>query len=166
MKSILITLAFSAFFVSCTPYPRYTTDTPRTPEASEANLPTHTTNDYLRLAMILQQSLGQPYRYASATDPGLDCSSFTRRVFRDYSGLDLPRTAADQATLGGEVPRARLTFGDLVLFESRREGITHVGIYVGYGQFIHVSSSEGVIISYLGEEYWAQRFAAARRIIE
>jgi soluble lytic murein transglycosylase-like protein len=86
-----------------------------------------------------EKYLGVPYRWGG-TDPstGLDCSGLTRRVYADL-GVDLPRTAAQQATAGTAVASlADARPGDLVFFDysSSRAGVDHVGIYIGGGQMI------------------------------
>jgi cell wall-associated NlpC family hydrolase len=85
---------------------------------------------------------------------------------REYARISLPRTAAEQYTQGVEVSRRNMLYGDLVFFETEREKITHVGIYIGFGEFIHASTTQGVIISALNESYWAQRFVGAKRILQ
>jgi lipoprotein Spr len=117
--------------------------------------------------MILREYLGKPYRGQSRYDVGVDCSMFTRDVFRSYNRMELPRTAAEQFKAGRDVPHGRMMFGDLVFFRTERNNkITHVGIYVGDNEFIHASSSQGVIISGLSEKYWAKAYVAGRRILD
>ena len=67
---------------------------------------------------------------------------------------------------GTEVARSRLRFGDLVFFHTNRERVSHVGVYVGFNEFIHVSSSNGVTITNLSEKYWAQAYVGARRVLQ
>lgn len=96
---------------------------------------------------MARSQLGRRYLFGG-TDPdeGFDCSGFTRYLARAL-GVSLPRTAAEQAQVGKEVPRdvARLRVGDLLTF-GKDGRITHVGIYVGNGRFIHASSYAGRII--------------------
>lgn len=121
--------------------------------------------EMIRLGLIAQKYLGKPSPQSSNGGGGIDCSEFTRRVFDDYGSVTLPRTAAEQFALGSEVARSELAFGDLVFFAESDRQIFHVGISVGFNQFIHSSSSRGVIVSSLSESYWHKRFAGARRLI-
>jgi cell wall-associated NlpC family hydrolase len=153
-------------FVGCTSYPRYRAYTPATPKGETPEQDLLTPNEFMRLGSILQKYLGRPYRGKSRTAAGLDCSEFTQNVYREFNKTLLPRTVADQFKMGKRTPRHRLAFGDLVFFETRRDKVSHVGIYIGHNEFIHASTSKGVIISGLGESYWTERYVGARRILE
>lgn len=111
--------------------------------------------------------LGTPYRYGGASPGGFDCSGFTTYIFKQFN-VQLPRTAAGQASVGRAVDRSDLMPGDLLLFKCYGNGIDHVGIYYGEGKFIHSSSprSGGVILSSLNESYYLRSYVGARRIIE
>jgi len=98
--------------------------------------------------------------------PGVDCSLFTREVYKRFNGTELPRTARDQYRQGRPVNYRRLAFGDLLFFRTDRNQVSHVGIYIGHSEFMHASTSLGVIISGLGEKYWAERYVGARRILQ
>jgi len=152
--------------VGCAPYPRYRPDADVTPREQRPDDQHLTTAEFIDLAMILQRQLGRPYRGRSKWEAGLDCSKFVRDVFQEFNRTQLPRTAAEQYKEGKEVARSRLKFGDLVFFRTERDRISHVGIYVGFNDFIHASTSNGVIISNLSEEYWARRYAGARRVLD
>jgi len=100
---------------------------------------------------------------------GFDCSGFVRYVFSHAVGLELPTNSAGQFLAGLKVNRTEMQPGDLVFFRTtggRRGGgrISHVGIYIANGQFIH-SPSRGktVRVDSLDESYWAKRFAGAKR---
>ncbi|MFQ1000313.1 transglycosylase SLT domain-containing protein [Modestobacter sp. SSW1-42] len=91
--------------------------------------------------------LGVPYKWGGTDASGLDCSGLTQRVYADL-GIDLPRTAAQQATAGRPVASlAEAQPGDLVLFDhsSSRAGIDHVGIYIGGGKMI-AAPQEGEVV--------------------
>lgn len=152
--------------VGCSPYPRFAQYGSTTPEQKSETAEWRRTEDYLNFGAIVQKYLGKPYAGSSRYQPGIDCSLFTQEVMREYARIMLPRSAAEQYTQGLEVSRRNLMYGDLVFFETERGRITHVGIYIGFGEFIHASSSQGVIISALNETYWAQRFVGARRILQ
>jgi len=161
-STVLVLLTLSA----CTPYPRYKPYSPTTPQIEPLTDQLLNSNSYIRFGLILQKYLGKPYKGTSKYVPGLDCSAFTQRVFREFNKTELPRKAAAQHNVGKTVPRHRVSFGDLVFFETERNRISHVGIYIGYNEFIHASSSRGVIISGMNEEYWSRRYVGARRILE
>ncbi len=97
---------------------------------------------------------------------GFDCSGFVRYVFAHAIGVQLPANSASQFLAGLKVKRADLKPGDLVFFHTsgRRQRITHVGIYLSDGRFIHAPTvGKAVQISSLGEAYWAKRFVGAKR---
>lgn len=96
---------------------------------------------------------------------GFDCSGFVRYVFAHAIGLQLPSNSAAQFLAGIKVKRADMKPGDLVFFHTRgRRGISHVGIYISNGRFIHSpTTGKSVEISSLDDSYWAKRFAGAKR---
>ena len=109
--------------------------------------------------------VGTRYHYGGLSRDGIDCSAFTREVFRKSFNVDLPRTACMQSVLGNPVHKEALKFGDLVFFHtSGRAKISHVGIYVGEGLFANASCSRGVTVSSLESKYWAKRFLFAKRL--
>jgi len=123
------------------------------------------TNDSIRLGVIMQSYLGKPYSGKSGYDPGVDCSDLVNKVFKQFDRRALPETVARQWLVGEPVHRNLLQYGDLVFFKTDGRPVSHVGIYVGFGEFFHASTSSGVIISRLSEQYWAERFVGARRIL-
>jgi cell wall-associated NlpC family hydrolase len=96
---------------------------------------------------------------------GFDCSGFVRYVFSHAIGLQLPSTSASQFLAGIKVKRTDIKPGDLVFFRTHgRHRISHVGIYISGGRFIHSpSAGKSVEISSLDDGYWAKRFAGAKR---
>ncbi|WP_240941405.1 C40 family peptidase [Paenibacillus sp. HB172176] len=117
---------------------------------------------------IISKVEGTKYRYGGTTTKGFDCSGFTGYVFAKMN-IDLPRVSRDQATIGTKVAKADLQPGDLVFFDTSGKnngGITHVGIYVGDGEFAHASTSRGVTFEKLDSSYYKNRFVTARRVMD
>jgi cell wall-associated NlpC family hydrolase len=109
--------------------------------------------------------LGVRYRFGGQDEKkGFDCAGLVRRVFSTI--VDLPRTAAAQFRQGCIVRRDELQPGDLVFFENTyKRGISHVGIYIGKGEFVHAASSRrSVVVDRLDAPYFDRRFAGGRRI--
>lgn len=111
--------------------------------------------------------VGTPYRYGGNTpDSGFDCSGLVGYVFRDAAGIALPRTSAAIGDLRSkDIPLKRLQSGDLVLFAGSRQ-ISHVGIYVGNGQFVHAPNSGGTVrLDWLDGPGWKETFRTGKRVI-
>ena len=106
-----------------------------------------------------------PYRYGGMSRGGVDCSGFVLMTFRDKFDLQLPRETRKQAEIGTEIDKDDLLPGDLVFFKTGSgESGLHVGIYDTDNQFIHASTSRGVMRSSLDNVYWRKNFWQARRI--
>jgi cell wall-associated NlpC family hydrolase len=95
---------------------------------------------------------------------GFDCSGFVQYVFAQSLGVELPDTSNTQFQDGTGVTRNELQTGDLVFFHTRGRSVSHVGIYLDHGRFIHSPSpGKRVRIDDLSDSYWAGRYAGARR---
>ncbi len=109
---------------------------------------------------IAMQYLGTPYVWGGAAPGGFDCSGFVMYVYAQM-GVSLPHHAADQFNYGVPVSRDQLEPGDLVFFD----GLGHVGIYIGNGQFIHAPHTGDVVkISSLNDSWYAATYVGARRL--
>jgi cell wall-associated NlpC family hydrolase len=97
---------------------------------------------------------------------GLDCSGFVGHVFRQTTGLVLPRDSLAISQASVPIAQADLLPGDLVFFNTQARAFSHVGIYLGEARFVHATSSRTgrVMISNLNEAYWRERFDGARRV--
>jgi len=111
--------------------------------------------------------IGVPYRWGGSSPiTGMDCSGLVQLVFRNSVGIDLPRTALEQSAQGNRVSVRELKPGDLVFFNTIGENISHVGIYVGNGKFLHAPATGKLVrIDKLYTKFWAQRYVTARRMI-
>lgn len=118
------------------------------------------TRSILRTAYGLR---GVPYVFGGTSPYGFDCSGFTSYVFRQ-AGISIPRMADGQYYASTRLSSANLRPGDLVFFTTYAAGASHVGIYVGNGQFIHASSSRGVMVSDVFTGYWGARYIGAGRV--
>ena len=116
-----------------------------------------------RIITTSMDYIGVPYVFGGTTPSGFDCSGYVQYVFA-HAGISLPRTADVQYEVGTPVSTAELVPGDLVFFTTYTYGASHVGIYVGDGNFIHASSSRGVTISSLSQAYYSSHYIGARRI--
>lgn len=112
-----------------------------------------------------KQYLGVPYLWGGTTPAGFDCSGLVQYVYKAH-GIQLNRTCVTQYPQGTYVSKNELLPGDLVFFSNTyQSGISHVGIYIGNGQFLHASSSQGVTISYLSNSYWSSHYHGAKRVL-
>lgn len=108
--------------------------------------------------------LGVPYVFGGTTPSGFDCSGFLQYVFKQ-NGFNIPRLADEQYKLGKAAQTSQLEPGDLVFFSTYEPGASHCGIYVGDGNFMHASSSKGIRVDSLSNDYWRPRYLGGRKII-
>lgn len=119
-----------------------------------------------------RDAMGQPYRWGGdGDDGGFDCSGLIQYAYAQH-GVQLPRTSRDQAREGRAVEKAlgALLPGDILTFARSGSTISHVGLYLGDGRFIH-SASQGVQVSVLSDadpygRWWFRRWKGARRVVE
>ncbi len=107
--------------------------------------------------------LGVPYAFGGTSAYGFDCSGYVQHVF-SMMGVSLPR-AADSQYYAGKSFAGQPQVGDLVFFHTYAPGVSHVGIALGDGRFVHASSSHGVTISSLHDSYWGPRYVGAKRVV-
>ncbi|MCC5043063.1 C40 family peptidase [Xanthomonas campestris pv. raphani] len=132
---------------------------PQVPPANPA-----AANNILMRALGL---VGTPYRYGGNTpESGFDCSGLVTYVYKDVLALSLPRTSHDLAAVQGpKIPAEKLSTGDLVFFGSSGS-VSHVGIYVGEGRFVHAPSSGGTVrLDFLDGAYWRDHYSGSKRVL-
>lgn len=142
--------------------------------SSLANLPplapsaasTGAANDVLFRAIAL---VGTPYRWGGNTPAGgFDCSGLVDYIYRTATGRKLPRTSHEMAAMQGRNVRhmTQLASGDLVFF-TVNGGISHVGVYVGKGRFVHAPNSGGTVrLDDIDGNYWRDHFAYGKRVLD
>lgn len=116
-----------------------------------------------KIMIEAEKWLGTPYCFGGNLPGCTDCSGFVKTVF-ESAGISLPRTAAEQYSCSKIIEECNLEPGDLVFFGDKSR-ITHVGIYVGNIQFIHASSSVGIVRQSLNDLYLRQRLAGFGRVL-
>jgi cell wall-associated NlpC family hydrolase len=134
------------------------------PTASAAPAPDHTAG--VDVADLAQHYVGSRYAWGGSSPAGFDCTGFVMWVFGQF-GVALPHNEAGQLASGDQIGADDLQPGDVVVFANTyRRGLSHVGIYLGNGHFVHaVDERHGVQVSELWDGYWGPRFVGASREI-
>ena len=124
-------------------------------------------SDEHKIKQILNQQYNDwrnvKHRMGGMSMKGIDCSGLVYQTYRTKLGVELPRSTENQSKIGLAVKQDRLRAGDLVFFKT---GIfkRHVGMYIDEGDFLHVSSRKGVMVSNLENPYWRSAYWKARRV--
>jgi len=123
-----------------------------------------------RIEKYAKSFLGTPYVWGATGADSFDSSGFTKWIYKDL-GIDLPRVSREQAKVGQYIRYENLQIGDLVFFDTKKKmtgKVTHVGIYLNDGNFIHASSgNKKVVITNFNEKsFYKKKFLWGRRIIE
>jgi len=130
--------------------------------------PMFSTPDGLKPAQVLraeiQSWLGTPYRMGGLSRRGIDCSGLVVVMYDDLFDMRLPRTTTALMRKGRHMEKRNLTAGDLVFFKPTTK-FHHVGIYLGQGEFAHASTSHGVMLSHMDDDFWRRCYLTSRRLL-
>ena len=148
----------------------------RAPAPAPVVKPQTTFNQHVSASPVAEDVLfraiglvGTPYRWGGNTpDSGFDCSGLIGYVYRDAAGISLPRSTREMIVMRAPtVDQKALQSGDLVFFATNGGSqVSHAGIYVGEGRFVHAPSTGGTVrLDYLSNSYWAKAYLQAKRII-
>ena len=130
------------------------------PEASSAG--GHRPERVLRVG--IRPWLGTPHRMGGMSRRGIDCSGLVVVLYDALFDQQLPRSTTALMHTGRRVDRTQLAAGDLLFFKPRTK-VNHVGIYLGQGEFVHTSSSNGVMVSRLHDDFWRRCYLTGRRLL-
>lgn len=161
-------LLLALLLAGCASSPPPRVSAPSRPTTPAIRTPAPGPNASADLAFRALGLVGTPY-VTAGSDPaiGFDCSGFVVYVYRDVLGMQLPRTTLAQYDFPARhAKRSGLATGDLVFFDTSGRGVSHVGIYVGEGRFVHAPNHGGrVRLDRLDDRYWEQRYLGARRVL-
>lgn len=171
---LIIIAAVSAMMWSCSSS-RHTTSRPATARPSKEQ-PTHVrcpaadNNPAIdELISEAKKWIGAKYRYGGhSRKDGTDCSGMVMELFLKVFDIKLPRNSAQQQEFCSSIRQKDLQAGDLMFFATgkNRNRVSHVGLYIGGDEMIHASSSRGVIISNINEQYYARNYHSSGRVID
>jgi len=168
MKKILLLIILCFCFGSCN-----SSKNIKTKKSKTTTTRTTTTKPSKTIANIINHAKtfkGTRYKYGGTTKRGMDCSGLVVTAFQKEN-IQLPRTTADLKSTGTWIDVEKVKEGDLLFFATKKNSrkVNHVGIVTkvrpGYVEFIHSTSSRGVITSNLSERYWYLAYVQARRIL-
>ena len=120
-----------------------------------------------QLIEFLERWYGTPYRLGGVDKAGVDCSAFVQVLMASMYGIPLPRTSSAQFQNCKRISKKELLEGDLVFFRTqRKKSVSHVGVYLRNNKFVHASTTSGVMISDLKDQYFSSTFVGAGRVIQ
>jgi cell wall-associated NlpC family hydrolase len=163
MNKLVVVAVFTILLTSCSSAPYYSSSDPSI-KVSETRVDL---NDSDKVKQILNQQYSDwrhvQHRMGGTTKNGIDCSGLVYQTYRTKLGINMPRSTEHQSKTGQAIQQEKLKAGDLVFFKT---GIftRHVGMYIDKGNFLHVSTSKGVMISNLEDPYWSDTYWKANRV--
>ena len=123
-------------------------------------------NEGAEVAELAEQYVGSRYRWGGTSPAGFDCTGFVLFVYSQF-GINMPHNEAGQLASGERVSTDAIEPGDVLVFANTyRRGLSHTGIYLGEGRFVHAADeAHGVTVSNLWDGYWSPRLVGATRAV-
>jgi len=163
MNKLVVVIVCTILLTSCSSAPHYSSRNPSINiSGTRVDL-----NDSDKVKQILNQQYKDwrhvQHRMGGTTKNGIDCSGLVYQTYRTKLGINIPRSTEYQSKTGRAIQQEQLRAGDLVFFKT---GIftRHVGIYIDERNFLHVSTSKGVMISNMKDPYWSDTYWKANRV--
>lgn len=119
----------------------------------------------LKLYQFVYDWIGTPYRLGGGTKKGIDCSGFAVELYNKVFSTLIGNNSRNIFSMVNPISKDELKEGDLVFFKIGSRSITHMGVYIGNNKFAHASSSKGVMISDLDEDYWRRYYYKGGRLL-
>ena len=164
MYKLVVVFVYAMLLAACSSAPHYSSETSSVKvTGAHADL-----SDTQKVKQILNQQYRDwnrvQHRMGGTSKKGVDCSGLVYQTYRTKLGVNIPRSTEHQSKIGLKVKQKQLRAGDLVFFKT---GLftRHVGMYIDKGNFLHVSSKKGVMISNLDEPYWRKTYWKAQRVL-
>lgn len=166
-RTFNIILLCCGLLFACAHSPKYSESTSTTNNGSTENTSESTnkkTNKGQKIADLAHALLGSPYKYGGASPKGFDCSGLVLYTHGKV-GVATPRTSYQQHKTAKNIKLNEVTPGDLIFFKLHKSRVSHVGIYVGKGRFIHApKSGKRVAVNQLKDGFWKPRIVSAGRL--
>lgn len=121
-------------------------------------------NQSTSISSFYNEWYGVPYKYGGISKEGIDCSGFVKNLYSQIYNIELPRNTTSQMKDGERINYFERALGDLVFFKTG-PNTYHVGVYYENDNFIHASTSKGVMMSNINESYWLNNLIEIRRVV-
>lgn len=163
LRQIVCIITVCIFFISCSSHKsvKHRQHSGRQPQHVEVLIPKGTSKTREAICNEAVKWIGSPYCYAGQDrETGTDCSGMVMAIYKDVAKVMLPRNSAKQAEFCRQLKHSQVKPGDLVFFATGKDPkrVSHVGIMINNEDFIHASTSKGVVLSKITTPYYQRTF--------